>query len=473
MSAIELKNVSFSYDNKNEILKNINLNLDYGSFNLFSGYSGEGKSTLMYLISGIIPHINNGYIDGEVLINGVNIKNKSLGQITKDVGVVLQNADEQILHKKVEDEIAFGLENIGVTPNNIKKQIETVCKLLNLDTNWETKKCSGGQKQRIITASTLAMGQKIIILDEPLANLDLVSAHKLMSTLKTLVKLNYLVIVIEHRLDIVLPYIDNVYAIKDKSVIKIENKDEYLKNQSIQIEDTLLKYEDKKPIFSLQNVSYTVNKKNILENISFDILDGSRVLLLGENGCGKTTLLRLISRLNRTSSGEIKQYIDSKLPKKRGNKKFYKTVGVIYQNPDYQLFMPTVEKEIKFNAENEEYADKIATLFDVKKLYSRHPQSLSEGQKRRVSIAAVVATNPKVLILDEPTVGQDYKGLSEMVKVLNDIHKETNNTMIIVTHDIRCAKALCDKSIWIKEGKLYKTGYKELVDEFFESQKNI
>ena len=132
--------------------------------------------------------------------------------------------------------------------------------------------------------------------------------------------------------------------------------------------------------------------------------------------------------------------------------------------------MPTVEKEIKFGAKSNEYADKIAAQFGVKHLYARHPQSLSEGQKRRVSIAAVVATAPEVLILDEPTVGQDYKGLCEMVEVLNCIHEETHNTMITVTHDKRCAAALCDESVWIKDGKTYKTGKKELVDVFF-SQK--
>lgn len=473
MSAIELKNVSFSYDSKNEILHDVNLKIEYGTFNLLSGYSGEGKSTLMYLISGIIPHINNGYLQGEVLINGTNVKNKSLGQITKEVGVVLQNADEQILHKYVEDEIAFGLENLGVNAVNIKKQIETVSKVMSIDPKWENRVCSGGQKQRIITASTLAMGQKIVLLDEPLANLDLISAHKLMSTLKTLVKLNYAIIVIEHRLDLVLPYVDNVYALKDKNVIKIEEKEKYLVDQSIKIEDSLPHYEDKKPILALSNVSYKDKKKVIIDDVTFDILEGSRTLILGENGGGKTTLMRLIARLNKCSSGFIKQNIDPKLPSKRGNKKFYQNVGVIYQNPDYQLFMPTVQKEIEFNAKSKEYALEIARKFDVEKLYSRHPQSLSEGQKRRVSIASVVASDPKILILDEPTVGQDYQGLKDMIHVLNKIHEETGNTMIVVTHDIRCAHAICDKTIWIKEGKLYKTGEKELVDEFFNSQKVI
>ena len=170
-----------------------------------------------------------------------------------------------------------------------------------------------------------------------------------------------------------------------------------------------------------------MKERDILNGVSFDILKGSRAVLLGENGCGKTTLLRLISRLEKPTRGVILQNIDDKFG----------------------------QKEIKFGAKSDEYADEIAEKFGIKHLYTRHPQSLSEGQKRRVSIAAVVATDPEVLILDEPTVGQDYKGLCEMVEVLNRIH------------DKRCAAALCDCAVWIREGKTYKAGGKELVNEFF------
>ena len=143
---------------------------------------------------------------------------------------------------------------------------------------------------------------------------------------------------------------------------------------------------------------------------------------------------------------------------------------MVYQNPDYQLFMPTVEKEIKFGAESDEYAEKIAELFNVKHLFARHPQSLSEGQKRRVSIAAVVACKPEVLLLDEPTVGQDYEGLCAMTDILNRLHMETGNTMITVTHDVRCAEALCDRAIYIENGVVAKAGGKELVREYFSSE---
>lgn len=469
MNAIELKNVNFSYDGKTPVLQNTNMSLNYGEVNLISGHSGEGKSTLLYIISGIIPNITDGNLSGEVLINGEDINGKRLGEVCRKVGVVLQNADEQIIQKTVEDEIAFGCENLAFSPEKISKQIDAVCSLMKLEKNWQSRKLSGGQKQRLITASTLAMGQKIVILDEPLANLDTAGAEMLMSTLRTLAKAGYCIAVIEHRLDIVLLFVDRVFHVGDKTVREINDKESYLKEQSTEIADTCSDFCGTVPAFSLKNVAFSVKDRNILTDVTFDVLKGSRTVLLGENGCGKTTLLRLISRLEKPTGGVISQTIDDKFGQKnKPSKKWYKKVGVVYQNPDYQLFMPTVEKEIKFGAKSSGYADEIAEKFGVKHLYSRHPQSLSEGQKRRVSIAAVVATDPDVLILDEPTVGQDYAGLCEMTKTLNLIHEERKNTMITVTHDKRCAAALCDKAVWVKNGKTYKTGGKKLTNEFFE-----
>ena len=468
MNAIELKNVNFSYDGKTRILENVNIALNYGEVNLVSGHSGEGKSTLLYIISGIIPNITDGKLSGEVLLNGEEIKGKRLGEVCRKVGVVLQNADEQIIQKTVEDEIAFGCENLAFSPEKISKQIDTVCRLMKLDQSWQSRKLSGGQKQRLITASTLAMGQKIVILDEPLANLDTAGAEMLMSTLKSLAKAGYCIIVIEHRLDVVLPFVDKVFHVGNKSVNKITDRENYLKEQSTEIEDACSTFSGTLPVFSLSDVAFSVKERDILNGVSFDILKGSRAVLLGENGCGKTTLLRLISRLEKPTRGVIMQNIDDKFGQKnKQSKKWYQKVGVVYQNPDYQLFMPTVEKEIKFGAKSHEYADEIAEKFGVKQLYARHPQSLSEGQKRRVSIAAVVATDPEVLILDEPTVGQDYKGLCEMVEVLNRIHEETHNTMITVTHDCRCAAALCDRAVWIENGTVRHAGGKEQISAFF------
>ena len=468
MSAIELKKVNFSYDGKTKILENTDFAAEYGEVTLLSGHSGEGKSTLMYIVSGIIPNVNYGELSGEVLVGGESIKGRKMGDICRKVGVVLQNADEQIIQKIVEDEIAFGCENLAFPPEKIRKQIEIVCNLMKLDTKWKCRTLSGGQKQRLITASTLAMGQKIIILDEPLANLDKDGAAMLMGTLRSLAKAGYCIIVIEHRLDMVLPFVDTVWHIGNKTVKRIEDKAAYLQAQTAKIDDSCPIYAGQSPLFTLKNIKFSVKDRGILKDISLEIPKGGRTVFLGENGCGKTTLMRLIARLYKPTGGTITQYIDEKFRQKpRGSRAWFKKVGVVYQNPDYQLFMPTVEKEINFGAPSPEYAEHIAELFGIKHLWHRHPQSLSEGQKRRVSIAAVVACAPEVLLLDEPTVGQDYDGLCQMVEILNKLHEQTGNTMITITHDVRCAEALCDQAYLIADGVVERSGGKELVREYF------
>ena len=468
MNAIELKQVNFSYDGKTKILENTDFTAEYGEVTLLSGHSGEGKSTLMYIVSGIIPNVNYGELSGEVLVGGESIKGRKMGDICRKVGVVLQNADEQIIQKIVEDEIAFGCENLAFPPEKIQKQIDIVCRLMKLDTKWKCRTLSGGQKQRLITASTLAMGQKIIILDEPLANLDKDGAAMLMGTLRSLAKAGYCVVVIEHRLDMVLPFVDTVWHIGDRTVKRIEDKAAYLQAQTAKIGDSCKPFEVGAPLFTLKNIKFSVKDRGILKDISLEIPKGGRTVFLGENGCGKTTLLRLIARLYKPTGGSITQYIDEKFGQKpKGGRTWYKKVGVVYQNPDYQLFMPTVRQEIAFGAKSESYAAEIAGLFGVKHLWERHPQSLSEGQKRRVSIAAVAACEPEVLLLDEPTVGQDYEGLCAMVGILNRLHEETGNTMITITHDVRCAEALCDRAFLIEGGVVKARGGKELVSEYF------
>lgn len=463
MTAVKLSGVTFSYDGKTRVLSDINFSADYGEVALISGHSGEGKSTLFSIISGIIPNVTTGELSGSVEVDGADIKGKKLGDVCRKVGVVLQNADEQIIQKKVADEIAFGCENLAFPPEKIDRQIEVVCKLLNLDREGATRTLSGGQKQRLITASTLAMGQKIIILDEPLANLDREGAVKLMGTLRTLAKAGYCVMIAEHRLDMVLPYVDAVWHIGGGAVSPVSDKQSYLLSQTAAIADICPAFSGSDPLICLDEAAFSVKGKEILKGVTFTVPRGGRVVLLGENGCGKTTLMRLIARLNKPTGGSITQYLDPKLGQKRGGRKWFKRVGVVYQNPDYQLFMPTVRREIEFGAKSREYAAEIIRVFGLEKLQDRHPQSLSEGQKRRVSIAAVAACEPELLLLDEPTVGQDYKGLLELIDILNGLHARTGNTMITVTHDKRCAEALCDKAVLIADGRVLREGGKGLA----------
>lgn len=465
MSAIKLQNVSFRYEGyAEEVLKNVSMEVGYHEVVLLSGLSGSGKSTVLSLISGIIPHITPGEVRGEIQINDMPVAGKSLADICRTVGIVLQNADNQIIQSVVEDEIAFGCENIAMPFEEIRESIDTACNIMSLNKEWETRTLSGGQKQRLITASVLAMKQKIIILDEPLANLDREGAVLLMTALRELAGKGYAVLVVEHRIDMVLPYVDRVYTIFDGEVCEIPHKEEYLRSQAKMIEDKGKGSEKTEPLFEFSHVGYKAGKRDILKDLSFTIYKGERILLLGENGCGKTTTARILARLLKPTSGEIKQYL---FERKVHKKAWFNKIGVIYQNPNYQLFMPTVRQEIAFHAESEETVEEMLNLFGLKDLENRHPHALSEGQKRKLTAAAVLASNPEVLILDEPTVGQDYDGLKRMVEVINRWHEKTGSTMITVSHDIRCAEALCDTAVVIKDGRVEETGGKEIVRKYF------
>ena len=469
MKAIELNHVSFAYDGyETKILTDACMSVEYGEVALLSGCSGEGKSTVLSLIAGIIPNITPGEITGEVLIGGESIAGRKLSEVCRKVGVVLQNAEAQIIQQLVEDEIAFGCENFAFSPDLIRESICRACDQMKLAPEWNTRTLSGGQKQRLITAATLATQQKILVLDEPLANLDKAGAALLMTALGKLAKTGYAVLVVEHRLDMVLPYVDTVWSIRGGRIERVESKQEYLAAQAKFIRDDTPPVSLSEPVFQVAHAAFSAGGREILADVSFDVKKSERLLLLGENGCGKTTLLRLIARLNTPARGRITQSIDPALGQgTKGSRAWFKRVGVVYQNPNYQLFMPTVQQEISFGAQSETYAKEIMELFDIAHLAQRHPQSLSEGQKRRVSIAAVAASNPSVLLLDEPTVGQDYVGLSGMVRVLNQLHTQSGNTMITITHDMRCAEALCDHAVLIENGVTAKEGGKELVHSYF------
>lgn len=469
MKAIQLKSVTFSYEGYEEtILEDASLSVEYGEVALLSGFSGEGKSTVLSLIAGIIPNITPGKIAGEVLIDGKNIIGQKIGPVCRKVGVVLQNADAQIIQQLVEDEIAFGCENFGFSPQKILECVRRSCSQMKLSPSWKTRTLSGGQKQRLITASTLATGQKILVLDEPLANLDKAGAALLMAALRELAQSGYAVLIVEHRLDMVLPFVDTVWSIRSGHISKIKNSREYLLAQAESIKDECRSTELSQAAFQMEHVGFSVKGREILKDVSFHIKKGERTLLLGENGCGKTTLLRLIARLYQPTTGRIVQSLSPRLGQKnKGTRAWFQQVGVVYQNPNYQLFMPTVRQEIAFGAKSEKDAQEVMELFGISHLAGRHPHSLSEGQKRRVSIAAVAASNPPVLLLDEPTVGQDYAGLKNLVHILNELHQQNGNTMITITHDMRCAEALCDHAVLIKDGVVAEEGNKELARRYF------
>lgn len=462
--AIRLKEVSFKYDGaKENVLENINLTVEYGETVLLSGVSGEGKSTLLSIINGVIPFVNSGEFSGSVEIDGKDVTKLKISERSKLIGTVLQNADEQIIYDLVNEEIAFGCENLNIASEEIDKRIERFTTLMQIEKNAKTKKLSGGQKQRLITASTLAMEQKIIILDEPLANLDTYTAHILLKALRNLANSGYAVLIVEHRLDVVKNYIDKVMRIENKQLFTSTDINDL--NSGIK---TIPHADGSLPgevLIKGEKLFFAAGDRNIIDLLDIEIRAGERIVLLGENGCGKTTLMRMLARLNKTNDGVLSQTITKS---KKANSKWFSKVGYVYQNPTYQLFMPTLLSEISFKAKSEEVAREMINAFGLSGLEQRHPQSLSEGQKRRASIVAVCASEPTVLFLDEPTVGQDYKNLCKTVETVNEINKNLGTAIVTVTHDKRCAGALADRVLIMENGKISRQGDYRLANKFLD-----
>lgn len=462
--AIRLKEVSFKYDGaKENVLENINLTVEYGETVLLSGVSGEGKSTLLSIINGVIPFVNSGEFSGSVEIDGNDVTKLKISERSKLIGTVLQNADEQIIYDLVNEEIAFGCENLNIASEEIDRRIERFTTLMQIEKNAKTKTLSGGQKQRLITASTLAMEQKIIILDEPLANLDTHTAHILLKALRNLANSGYAVLIVEHRLDVVKNYIDKVMRIENKQLFTSTDINDL--NSGIK---TIPHADGSLPgevLIKGEKLFFAAGDRNIIDGLDIEIRAGERIVLLGENGCGKTTLMRMLARLNKPNDGALIQTITKS---KKANNKWFSKVGYVYQNPTYQLFMPTLLSEISFKAKSEEIAREMINAFGLSGLEQRHPQSLSEGQKRRASIAAVCASEPTVLFLDEPTVGQDYKNLCKTVETVNKINKNLGTAIVTVTHDKRCAGALADRVLIMENGKISRQGDYRLANEFLD-----
>ena len=461
------------------VLKDINIEIEKGSFTAVLGHNGSGKSTLAKHFNAILlPSGGKVYVKGMDTADENNIFN-----IRQSAGMVFQNPDNQMVAALVEDEVAFAPENLGVEPKEIRRRVDECLEIVNMTKYAQSSpsKLSGGQKQRVAIASVLAMNPEILILDEPTAMLDPKGRSEVIKTIKMLnEEKDITVVLITHYMDEA-AQADRTVVIDDGEIVldgtpkEVFKNVEKLKSLGLDVPQvTELAYELRKMGIEISDdVNYIYQQgmpfeRQALYDVNIEIEDGSLVALIGHTGSGKSTLIQHFNALVKPTSGKIIiNGIDVTAPK-ADLRLVRKTVGLVFQYPEHQLFEETVYKDIAFGPKNMGFSDEkidkrvreSAALVGLKEKHlMRSPFDLSGGQKRRVAIAGVLAMNPKVLILDEPTAGLDPKGRDEILATIKKLHEENKEMIIIfVSHSMEDVAKTAERVIVMNDGHVEMQG---------------
>ncbi|MDR2729934.1 MAG: energy-coupling factor ABC transporter ATP-binding protein [Treponema sp.] len=469
MSIIKFDNVSFKYSRSNIwALRYINLEVIEGEFLALMGRNNSGKSTLCKLINGIIPHSQNGKLLGKVIVDGQCTENLSVQELAVKAGMVLDDPDIQLFTHTVFNEAAFGPENLLLPVDEIKKRVNTALTqtcLLGLE-DRKPVSLSGGEKMRLSIAAALSMNGKILVLDEPLSRLDSESADKILSVLKEISNENNLTVIMAcHESDKVLEYADRVCVLENghlsscDTAQKIFADNELVKKcgiaspsankiKNIFINSVNNVNEERSIAIEIKKFGFFFsNSESHIKNINLTVFENDFIAIMGPNGCGKTTLLKNITGLLRPNEGDI--LIHGKNTKELDIYTISKEAGFVMQNPEARLFSDTVYNEAAFALKNSnlprdeinkrvEFALSTVGLFD----FNAFPHVLSKIDRLKLVLACVLVTGCKIIMLDEPDVGQDYEGCIEIMEILKGLNSH-GYTIIFVTHNESLA---CDYS---------------------------
>ena len=507
---IEFKDFSFQYRVQAEpTVKNINLSIYEGEKVLIVGPSGSGKSTLAHCINGLVPFFYDGIVTGQLNINGNDATKMNIFELSKIVGTVLQDPDSQFIGLTVGEDIAFKLENYCISQDEMIDRVDKSAELVDIKKELYSSpyKLSGGQKQRVTLAGVTVDDVKILLFDEPLASLDPATGESAIELIDKMQKQNNkTAIIIEHRLEDVLHcdvdrviVMDKGEIIADTTIDEIIRKDilrkvgireplylTALRYADCEINDTLKlknietlelgEYKEKlkdwyenievyecdenqNPILELDNINFSYNnEKQILKNVSFKINKGDMAAIVGRNGAGKSTISKLVCGFYKPTSGRIlfdgKDMVDYTI-KERSQK-----IGFIMQNPNQMISKTMVYDEVAFGLKirglsDSQIKERVYETLRICGLYGYRNwpiSALSFGQKKRVTIASILVLNPDMIILDEPTAGQDFKHYTEIMEFLVDLNKK-GVTILMVTHDMHLMLEYTNKVIVLSEGE--------------------
>jgi energy-coupling factor transporter ATP-binding protein EcfA2 len=486
--ALDIENLSFRYQRRDDLaLHNLSFQVKPGEVLLIAGASGCGKTTLMRCINGLIPRTYHGEIHGEIRVFGKPVSEMTMPELSQQVGTILQDPERQIVGSYVLNEVAFGLENLGLPRDEILQRADETLKFLGIShlRDRETFSTSGGEKQKVALAGVLSMRPRLLLLDEPLASLDPVSSHEALQFFRWLADQGIAIMIVEHR-------VEDVLAIHPENVLYLDNGEqlyygavdgllqvvdyhrlklpapivfERAKNETPPVFKPLLHRSQNQPaLLSFEDVHfhYSSTLPDVLHDINFKVYPGDVIAILGHNGAGKTTLVKHALGLLKPTQGRV--LLEGKDTKKITVAQAARTVGYVFQSPTQMLFAPTVAQELEFGPRNLRYDPETIKMNVDWAIHTVHleselqtpPLALSFGQQKRISIAAILAMRSRILMMDEPTAGQDYWNyLAFMDSILQ---MPGFDAILFITHDIDLAVIYANRIILVYDGVIVKDG---------------
>ncbi len=511
-TAVSIENLTFTYQGtRRAALQNIHGQIEDGTFVAVMGHGGAGKSTLCCSLNSLVPRFFRGEYRGRVLMNGEEVARRRVAEMSRHVGLVLQDFEAQLFSTNVELEMAFGPENHCLPREEIKRRIERYLSFTGLGKlrNREPSSLSGGQKQRLAIGSVIALEPKLLVMDEPTTDLDPLGRDEVLSVAKSIREEGRMLLIVDHEPETAVTA-DQVWLMRDGQIVSKGSPSEILVDvaamkscgirtlptvelfHSLNWPGTPLTVETaiemiqnhrlaKRPEARAKTASaasaqgfpilkaeelryiYPTHRVEALRGVDLNIYEGEFIAMLGQNGSGKTTLAKHFNGLLKPCSGRI--VVWNKPTTAYSHRELARLVGYVFQNPDHQIFARTVADEVGFGLKMrgetpqaiEKYVAEALEVVGLQGYEQKVPFALTKGERQRVAVASVLATQPRVIILDEPTTGLDYRHQRNMMEMLRRLN-QIGHTIIIITHSMWVAAEYAVRTIVMKDGGVLSDG---------------